>query len=241
MNWIFKRHVDRWSYGIRLLEANRQGCMEDAVDREVRRTLFWLRFWRDVDPMLRPFKCVYRLSKLAWEVVDGRYRKSSKKVHGGAAQASGGSAVAAGFTAPGGGAAFIPVTPPAPRAFEDAGVRAGEVTAYRCWLLKDGLLYSCYRPEFVWEPDKVVEGDSLDINEGVHGFKSRFLSYKYGVSYGDSVVVTGAVDLWGDVYEHERGYRASKAYPSSIDDSPDYDAAELRKKYGLNKKRKRKK
>ena len=80
--WILKRCIDRWSYGMRLLEANRQGRMDDAVDREVRRTLFWFRFWRDVDPMLRPFKSVYRLSRLAWEVIDGRYRKSAKKVHG---------------------------------------------------------------------------------------------------------------------------------------------------------------
>ena len=55
----------------------------------------------------------------------------------------------------------------------------------------------------------------------------------------DNILVTGTVDLWGDVYEHVRGYRASKATIASIDDSPNYDAAVLRKLYGLNKKRKK--
>ena len=51
--------------------------------------------------------------------------------------------------------------------------------------------------------------------------------------------VTGTVDLWGDVFEHERGYRASKAAVRSIDDSPHYDAKALRKLYGLNKRKKK--
>ena len=48
------------------------------------------------------------------------------------------------------------------------------------------------------------------------------------------VFVTGTVDLWGEAYEHERGYRASRAKITSIDGSPSYDAPALRRLYGLD-------
>ena len=93
---------------------------------------------------------------------------------------------------------------------------------------------------------KTAEGDPSQPNQGVHGFKYRYdaCSYLSGFetldSFGvEAAVISGTVELWGNVYEHTRGYRASKARIASIDDSPNYDAAALRKKYGLNRRRKR--
>ena len=53
-------------------------------------------------------------------------------------------------------------------------------------------------------------------------------------------IVSGKVYLWGEVVEHERGYRASKAAVASIDSSPNYNATVLRKRYGLTRARKKK-
>lgn len=125
---------------------------------------------------------------------------------------------------------------------EDAGIKAGEIVGYRCWRLVDGFLYSCYQEQVLWEPGKIVEGDTSS-GEGVHAFKDRLAMGAYGHRYSGNGtdIVSGTVHLWGDVVEHERGYRASKAAIASIDDSPHYDARALRRKYGLVKKRGKKK
>lgn len=98
-----------------------------------------------------------------------------------------------------------------------------------------------YRSEFKWEPGSIAEGNPSE-GDGIHAFKSVISMAQYG-SHGitGDVIVTGRVELWGDVYEHERGYRASKAQIAAIDDSPDYDAVTLRKLYGLGRKSRKKK
>jgi hypothetical protein len=213
---------------------------DDAlVAEEVQRVLLSERWKRAIAPYAYVFK-------LAWEVLRGRYRKSAKEVHGSADQAPGFSNAGTGYASPiayisGGSGSIIP-GPIAP-AIEDAGIRAGEVVAYRCWRLHDdGFLHSVYQEDFVWKPGETVEGDAAG-GDGVHGFKDRLAmgSYGYGYAGRSSIVVTGTVDLWGEVYEHERGYRASKAAIASIDDSPHYDAKALRKLYGLTRKRAAKK
>ncbi len=222
---------------------------DGAVDREIRRTLFALRSKRAIEPYLLIFR-------LAWEVIRGQYWRAVKKVHSGSNQApspgtgaSGIPAPVAQFTGYGGGFANPPpgtipsITLSGYGPFADAGVKAGEVTAYRNWrLAEDGFLHSVYQENFVWKPGDVVEGNPADGFAGIYAFKSVLLMATYGanLSFSTSIIVTGTVDLWGEVYEHERGYRASHAAIASIDDSPDYDAAALRKLYGLNKKRERK-
>jgi hypothetical protein len=98
-----------------------------------------------------------------------------------------------------------------------------------------------YRSDFVWRPGEIVEGDVAE--EGVHAFKDRVAAgaYGYALERDVALVITGTVYLWGEVIEHERGWRASKAAIASIDDSPYYDARELRYKYGLTRKRAKKK
>ena len=234
MMWDFFSRPSRYERD--LLASH--GMDDAALNREIRRVLRHERFQRAIGPW------VYAINQ-TWRNIYGRYWRARQKVHGSAAAPAGGSAgtqptfsTFAGFTS-------APTASGSSGSFEDAGIRAGEVVAYRCWLLKDGLLYSAYQSDFVWEPGKTAEGDPSQPMQGVHGFKRRYDACSYLSSFeclqdGTTIpVVSGTVELWGNVYEHTRGYRASKARIASIDDSPNYDAAALRKKYGLNRRRKR--
>jgi hypothetical protein len=232
------------SYGEQLIASHYDDTMDEVVAREIDRTLFWLRFRRHSEPFVRPFIRVVRMTKFAWEVLDGRYRRARSQVHGGPNPAPGGSAGTGGFT-PTATQSSAGATLTTNGAFEDAGIRAGEVTAHRCWILRDdGLLHSMIMDYYAWAPGIVATGDPTDTQGGVHAFKTKELAQEYG-RYGrypvGYKVVFGTVDLWGDVFEHERGYRASKAAIASIDDSPDYDAVALRKLYKLNRKPRKKK
>ena len=247
--WILKKQSEQFL--LSLIETKAQ--VDETTDKQIRRVLWEMRYERAIAPYLAIFK-------LAWETISGRYRKSFTKVRGNTDSASGGGAGAAGqpvtqysgiagftgnplassfsTTSPGG---IVSMPPPNPAPyFEDVGIRAGEVVAYRGWALKDnGHLYSIFQSGFRWEPGKVMEGDA-EHGHGIHGFKSLLLLAEYCSGSSCATYVTGTVYLWGEVYEHERGYRASKAAIRSIDDSPHYDAKALRKLYGLNKRRKKK-
>jgi hypothetical protein len=105
------------------------------------------------------------------------------------------------------------ITEPEPDTIEDAGIRAGEITAYRAWDLRDGLLRSMYA-NFTWFP-KVIERAheiSEDWGTGLHAFKTLERA-KSEYRWAD---VFGEVALWGDVIEHEHGYRAEFAVVRKI-------------------------
>ena len=245
-----------------------RGDDKAALDKQVRSVLRKERFKHALAPWLRFLHLPRFLVTTLYEIIrriitledfpDGRHRSASSQVHGGADQASGGSAGGAApnyaaltaatrsaFQAAAAGPSPLLTAFDAPQpAIEDAGIKAGEIVGYRCWRLRDGLLCSCYLRYTVWQPGEIMEGDP-DQGEGVHAFKDRLMMGSYGYryvheGYGE-VIVSGTVYLWGDVIEHERGYRASKAAIASIDDSPHYDAKALRKRYGLTKKRGKKK
>lgn len=241
--------------------------IEQVTDRSVRWILFVERWRWAIEPYIRIFKLMgevirgrywraskiepyIRIFKLMGEVIYGKYWRASKEVHSGANPASGAGAGASSqpvaqftsyATTPAGTGGVAVPPPNLPRFFEDAGIKAGEVIAYRAWRLKNGKLYSMYMTEVCWEPGEILEGDA-ERGDGIYGFKSVLLLAQYGKWYSDAQtpVVTGTVDLWGEVYEHERGYRASKAAVRSIDDSREYDAKALRKLYGLTRSRKKK-
>lgn len=255
--WLLKNSLRRSRsdatdmYADLMLRPLDQGELDRVTDNRVKSILFWERWHRHSEPYLAIFK-------LAGEFVRGRYRQSTKKIRSSTDPASGTSTGTSGipvtqFAGPAGfTAGFAGSTTAGPASsggvtgpvFEDAGIKAGEVVAYRAWRLRDGILHSCYRSDFPWQPGEVVEGDPDKLSEGVHAFKSLLNACRYGVGYdeysSDEKIVTGTVELWGDVYEHERGYRASKAAIKWIDDSPEYDAKALRKLYGLTRIRKKK-
>jgi hypothetical protein len=230
-----------------LLDAQLQNKLDEVTDRQVRRVLLSVRARRAITPYTELFRFL-------WEISLGKYWRAAKKVHSGSDQASGSGSgagaapitqfayAAAGFTgtgSPSSTGAGPGVAVPGPQPFEDAGIKAGEVKAYRCWDLHgDGFLHSCVYSDYIWKPGEIAEGDPSKPHEGVYAFKSVLLLNNYGSI--EKGTVTGTVDLWGEVYEHADGYRAQYAAISSIDESPYYDAKAIRKRYGLTKKRKKK-
>jgi hypothetical protein len=117
-------------------------------------------------------------------------------------------------------------------AIENAGIRAGEITALRGWRVRGSSLFSIYRRGHEWFPGEPVAGDPDKRDQGVHAFKDDASLKEYvwmyqiqermerAAFYGDggsSVFALGAVHLWGDVVEHERGYRAQYAKVARID------------------------
>lgn len=119
------------------------------------------------------------------------------------------------------------------RAVKDAGIRAGEIIAYRAWSVFNGKLRSM-AAEFDWEPNGVplwhkwIASSKTKMNRptvpyrspngvdeemaGFHAFKSmRDVEFEYPPCDADDAVVYGQVKLWGTVYEHQFGYRAEFA------------------------------
>lgn len=124
------------------------------------------------------------------------------------------------------------------------GVIAGEIVGFRCWKIDRGLLRSVYQKD-VWHPGQVLAGRELGDwdQRGIHAWKDagskqyhdyiraylndqsdpfrRFIVWggQTDIQVEDArpAMVTGTVFLWGDVVEHERGWRAEFARVRSLD------------------------
>lgn len=121
-------------------------------------------------------------------------------------------------------------------ALKREAVTAGEIVGYRCWRIQGGILRSVYQSD-LWFPSQPLEGRELGDwdSRGIHAWKDaaskEYHDYirSYLNSRGDSFIsmlrggddrpamITGTVYLWGDVVEHERGYRAEFARIRSLD------------------------
>lgn len=96
---------------------------------------------------------------------------------------------------------------------EDAGIRAGEIIGWRAWYVRGGLLVSM-AVAAKWIPGQPMTGDPK--TSGVHAFKERKrVLYTYG---NIGIIVIGRVALWGEVIEHEMGYRAEFGQVESLDE-----------------------
>lgn len=122
------------------------------------------------------------------------------------------------------------------RPIEDTGLRIGEVTATRCWRLIEDRLHSTYKTEYIWEPDSPMIGDVRD-EYGVHAFKeiTYVIEYAHEITHWDwmwsldaaglefeeaapaPTIVIGTVSLWGEIVEHDKGYRAEFARIKTLD------------------------
>lgn len=143
-------------------------------------------------------------------------------------------------------------------------IACGEIIGYRCWLVITAsgrpLLRSVYQTDY-WNPNAPLTGRGLEDwdSRGIHAWKEpnseKFFEYIRGYMDGNHIhhmntnmpirpaMVTGSVALWGDVVEHEHGYRAEFARIKSIDWLyPDREMmgrelevlAHLRKLYGVD-------
>jgi hypothetical protein len=139
----------------------------------------------------------------------------------------------------GGVGTFGPMAPLHP-IIENAGISAGEIIAHRCWRVgNDGYLYSMAMSNYRWPahepaglmlaaPSGLFAPQSLEYGAGIHGFKDTATMETYSCywkTYASSVphdpvhaIVFGTVALWGDVIEHEGGYRAEFGAINSLDE-----------------------
>lgn len=114
---------------------------------------------------------------------------------------------------------------------ENAGVKFGEIIAYRMWFLRHDFLTS-YSAKRVWAPGETMKGKPLDYNEaGSWAFKDAskaiekmltsakepFPAFLNNFSGPGGIAVYGSVQLWGTVIEHELGYRAEFAQIKTLD------------------------
>lgn len=122
------------------------------------------------------------------------------------------------------------------------GIVAGEIVGFRCWRVEHGLLRSVYQGDH-WHPGQVLQGRELGDwdSRGIHAWKDpaskEYHDYIRGylnncdpvmiwAPFGVDInrptekrpaMVTGTAYLWGDVVEHERGWRAEFARVRSLD------------------------
>lgn len=137
--------------------------------------------------------------------------------------------------------------PPPPPPIPYAGIRTGEITAFRAWKVVDDLDLCSLAHYFIWEPGATIEGDIKEVVsnctygmwsiyggvythhtmeltvEDIGEIDTRFRGLiSVEINGAASVcrlhgIAFGSVKLWGDVIEHKRGYRASHAKLVSID------------------------
>ena len=123
-------------------------------------------------------------------------------------------------------------------------IRAGEIIGWRFWKLHDGLLRSVYIP-YTWHPGVFERSSSKQggfKNPGYHAF--RYKEQAQGeasthIYWTWTPFVIGSVAMWGEVIEHEHGWRSEFAAVRSIIDitgnvgfgSKDWLLLELREKY----------
>jgi hypothetical protein len=108
-------------------------------------------------------------------------------------------------------------------------IEVGTQTAYRFWRYAfhhDSVHLLSWAFDTRWYPHRFVEGTSPDEGEqGIHGF--RTMDYMRGStnfpgclirsqSTGCDGIVLGTVELWGIIWDHEKGYRAQFGRPLSF-------------------------
>jgi hypothetical protein len=109
-----------------------------------------------------------------------------------------------------------PVPAPFPK-YE--GVRIGEIVAYRCWPIKNGFLWSTAAGR-AWVPGEPMKAGENHIRDGlgVYAFKGMSTCIEeFGCECFNQGVAFGTIYIWGEIVEHELGYRAEYATIRSID------------------------
>jgi hypothetical protein len=122
------------------------------------------------------------------------------------------------------------------------GIRAGEIIAYRAWrviapgLLRSGddqRLHSVFMRDYVWSPDEPASGDVR--THGIYSFRDAVRSREeYSYSTHEGPLLFGRVKIWGEVVEHESGYRSEFAKILSLDYGDENFLEKFRKIYRVN-------
>jgi hypothetical protein len=104
-------------------------------------------------------------------------------------------------------------------ALGELSIRAGEIIGWRFWKLHNGLLYSVFVP-YTWRPgvlERASRKEPGSYNFGYHAFKDIEQAEREASMYAHwwpSAV--GSVAMWGEVIEHQHGWRSEYAAVRSI-------------------------
>ncbi len=148
------------------------------------------------------------------EKADG-HRKTNTSSNGNPANGAGSAVSRAGGNA-GTGEGTCPLT-----SLPNSGLETGEIIAWRHWFSFDDsqFLLSVRKVDNhypIWPPGEPMTGEPSDYNTaGVHAWKTKRAALEYMNACNAGVV--GRVALWGEIIEHERGYRAQYAKVVSLD------------------------
>jgi len=108
----------------------------------------------------------------------------------------------------------------------------GYIVGIRQWIYSNGLLRSIIMQDYYWLPHETPKAIKADCGMFVFvGYYAAKPEHKELLAY--SGVITGTVALWGEIHEHEKGYRAEYAYPLTLDHCSDHrvNLDELRELY----------
>jgi len=126
------------------------------------------------------------------------------------------------------------------RGIRHEGIRVGEIIAYRAWrvivpgwLSRDDLLHSVAMRDYVWYPGRPASGDVR--THGIYSFRQVIRSRdEYGYDPGNSeAFLFGKVKIWGEIVEHEAGYRSEFGKIVSLDYGDPILLNKFRRTYGL--------
>jgi hypothetical protein len=121
------------------------------------------------------------------------------------------------------------------------GFRVGEIIAYRAWRVitsswlwsGDDRLHSVLMRDYVWHPDKPASGDVR--THGIYSCRDVTRSRQdYWYSAGSEPLLFGKIKIWGEVIEHEEGYRSQFGKIESLDYGDPELLEKFRKIYKLN-------
>jgi len=114
---------------------------------------------------------------------------------------------------------FMTGNKPRDAALGNPRIRAGEIIGWRIWGLCNGLLHSVF-VSHLWRPgvfERATCKDSGPANLGYHAFKHRERAEREASWHiYDSIAVVGSVEMWGEVIEHQCGWRSEYAAVRSI-------------------------
>jgi hypothetical protein len=126
------------------------------------------------------------------------------------------------------------------------GIRVGEIIGYRAWRVVestwmrrtwmrrcDNRLHSVLMKDYVWLPDQPASGDVRE--HGIYSFKRVIRSREqYGFALAGGPLLYGSVKIWGEIVEHEAGYRSQFAKIVSLDYGDPELLEKFRAIYGVN-------
>ncbi len=98
----------------------------------------------------------------------------------------------------------------------------------------DDLLHSVFVRDYVWYPDRPASGNVR--TQGIYSFRDAVrCRWDYGYTQGThGTLLFGKVKIWGEVIEHEAGYRSEFAKIVSLDYGDSELLERFRSTYGLN-------